>query len=64
MDRCVVGDVRLGFEEPLSLVWKLVLGEVLTPRNEIGPLARFWVPAGTPRRASGEGPPEADGAGG
>ena len=59
-----LGDVGFETEDPRSFVWMLVLGEALTPRGELGPLARFWVPAGQRRRALDEGPPEADGAGG
>jgi hypothetical protein len=43
------GDVRAEAEDPLGFVWMLVLGEALTPRGDLGPLARFWVPAPPPR---------------
>jgi hypothetical protein len=53
------GDVRAETGDPRTLVSMLVLGEVLTPRRDLGPLARFWVPAG-PRRAATEAPRRAD----
>jgi hypothetical protein len=46
------GDIRAELADPRALVWMLVLGEALTPRGDLGPLARFWVPA-APRRRTG-----------
>lgn len=51
MERRPPSDVRAGIEDPRTFVRLLVLGEVLTPRGDVGPLARFWVPAGPRRRA-------------
>ncbi|MDJ0766332.1 MAG: hypothetical protein QNJ97_25375 [Myxococcota bacterium] len=40
---------------PRSFVQLLVMAEILARRNNIGPLARLWVPLGRSRRSTSKG---------
>lgn len=55
------GDIRAELDDPRALVWTLVLGEALTKRGDLGPLARCWVRAGPRRRVRGRPPARVEG---